>query len=143
MSFSTDQAYWAISTSTQVSNVGDLLKRTKALYETFQTGVVSAEEVKTAKEYMTGSFPLSTATLYQIASRWLSGKLFHLENDYLEKYLGQVEKVTVDSTQKAIQKYFGGKKLAIVVACDRSVCEKKLKASGFNSIKWLKAEDLK
>lgn len=142
-SHSIDFSTWSVATSTRPEVSGQVLKKIHSLYSDFQKGNFTAEEVNAAKSYLIGSFPLSTSTLGQMASRWLAGQLFKLPADHLERFIDRVKAVKWESAKKAVQKNFKDKKLMTVISCDRMKCEKSLVEMGFKKLKWLKASDLK
>jgi zinc protease len=63
----------------------------------------SAEELKAAKKYLIGSFPLSLATNQSMASILLKMTFYQLPDDYLDTYTDKIRAVDVEQIKTAFQ----------------------------------------
>lgn len=79
---------------------------------------VSAADLTTAKDYLTGSFPLTIETPQQVAGQIASTLLLGRDVDYLEDYRERVAAVTAADVQRIAQRYIHPDRLRIVVVGD-------------------------
>jgi zinc protease len=75
----------------------------------------SAAEVEGAKAYLTGSFVFDFQTNSQIATFLVDAETYGLGFDYLEKYPGMINAVTVDDVLGVARKYLDPGRMATVV----------------------------
>ena len=98
---------------------------------------VSDQELRDAKNFLTGQFALSLSTQGGVAGRLLHARVLGLEPDYLENYRSQVEEVTSDRVREVARKYVARKAPVIVVVGDARKLRKELLGIGavavFNS----------
>ena len=71
----------------------------------------SEDELKAAKNYLNGSFPLSLASNKVIASLILRMNFYHLPANYLDTYLDNINKVTREDIKRAFQQELNPEKL--------------------------------
>ncbi len=69
------------------------------------------QELDAAKNYLTGSFPLSLASNRSIASLLLRMNFYHLPSNYLDTYLDHINKVTAEEIKRAFQQEVHPEKL--------------------------------
>ena len=74
----------------------------ETLTQFIQTGP-SAEELKAAKKYLIGSFPLSLATNQSMASILLKMAFYQLPHDYLDTYTDNIRAVDIEQIKTAFQ----------------------------------------
>jgi zinc protease len=125
-SYSKDFATFTISSATRNEMVGQLIRHTLEVLKDLKKGPLPAEEVKTAKEYLVGGFPLSTSTLGAVASRWLAGYIYDLGPNYLNEFVPKVSAVTTEQVLAAVAKDFRLDDLVITVAGDAKAITKSL-----------------
>ena len=142
ISYSQDLARFEISSATQTATVGKLLEKSIEIVKDMKAGNISPEEVRQAKEYLIGGYPLSVSTLGAVASRWLSGYIYDLGPDYLNGFVKKVTEVEPDNVVDAVRKSFDLDHLVIVIAGDAKEIKKSLKASGYENIKLVTIKDL-
>ena len=94
--------------SEQANTAIDLTRKT--LSEFVHTGPSKAE-LKAAKNYLTGSFPLSLASNSNIAGMLLKIAFYHLPDNYLDTYIDNVNAVSTKQIQIAFQKEVHPEKL--------------------------------
>ena len=85
-------------------------KQTKTAIEVTRESIVSfikagpdEHELLAAKQYLTGSFPLSLASNRSIADILLKIAFYHLPEDYLQTYVSRINAVTADEIRSAFQ----------------------------------------
>lgn len=140
--YSRDFASFTIATATRNETAGPLIRRTIDVLKGLRQGPVPADEVNVAKEYLVGGFPLSTATLGSVASRWLGGYVFDLGPDYLNEFIPKVSAISPAQVIGAVNRHIDPEKLLIVVAGDAKEIEKSLRAARFTDIRRVSARDL-
>jgi zinc protease len=77
---------------------------------------VAEEELKTAKDYMVGSFPLQIETPQQVAGRVAMLVLYGLENDYWDTYRQKLSALTSVDLYRVAEQYLHPNDLAIVAS---------------------------
>lgn len=116
--YNKELATFTISSATQNESVGILVKKTIEVLKGLKRGPIPPEELKMAKEYLIGGFPLGTSTLGSIASRWLGGYIFDLHPDYLNEFVPKVNQVTGGDVVVALNKNFNFDQMTVVIAGD-------------------------
>ncbi|WP_425403417.1 M16 family metallopeptidase [Hwanghaeella sp.] len=76
---------------------------------------VTAEELKNAKTYLTGSYPLRFTTTGQIAGALAGIQYYDLGIDYIDKRNGYLEAVTLEQANRVAKQLFDPDALTIVV----------------------------
>lgn len=95
---------FVIGFSTQTTQAEMAEKLTRDTLKAFvQTGP-NAEELKAAKQYLIGSFPLSIASNQSMAGILLKIAFYGLPDDYLDTYTQQINAVSTQQIQTAFQK---------------------------------------
>ena len=105
----------------------------KAMLEEFErlkNAEVSAEDLQSAKHYLTGLFSLSLATQGGVADELLTMKLLGLGEDYLKDYRARVEAVTAADVQRVARRYVHTDDATVVVVGDAAQLRKELAALG-------------
>ncbi|MCM2324795.1 MAG: insulinase family protein, partial [Oligoflexia bacterium] len=125
-SYSKDLASFGISSATRNEAVGKLVRESVRVLRELKSGPIPEEEVATAKEYLVGGFPLSTATLSAVAARWLGGTIFGLGPEYLNEFIPRVGAVKASDVSAAVAKDFDLSQLVIVIAGDAKEIRKGL-----------------
>lgn len=83
-----------------------------------RTEPVSAEDLKNAKDYLIGNFPIQIETPSQIAMKVGQNKLLGYDHDYLETWRERLAAVTVEDVQRVSNKYLHPDKSYIVLVGD-------------------------
>ena len=94
---------------------------------------VSRRELRRAKDYLSGNFPLTIETPNAIAAQVLEALLFGLELDDLETYPERINAVTVDDIQRVAMEYLKPSLLSMVLVGDASTFINDLPGVGFDS----------
>jgi len=81
---------------------------------------VTDDELKEAKDYLIGSFPLRFDTNRKVAAFLSQVEFYGLGLDYPDKYTEIIKKVTKEDVLRVAQQYLHPEKLIIVVVADQS-----------------------
>ena len=101
--------------ATQNSRIGDSLAIIRANWERMKAEGPSPEELKDAKTYLTGSFPLGLSSSGQIAGILVSMQEDDLGIDYLDKRNAFIEAVTLDDVRRVARSLLDPANLTTVV----------------------------
>jgi zinc protease len=77
---------------------------------------VTADEVQSAKKYLTGSYPIRLETSAGVAQQLLTAEDFNLGLDYIQKRASLYNDVTVDQVNAAAHKYLHPDKAVLVIS---------------------------
>jgi zinc protease len=88
---------------------------------------VSAEELKNAKSYLAGVFPIRIETQDGLIDQLVSVRMYDLPSDYLETYREQVNAVTAEDIQRVAQAYVTPDRAAIVIVGDAAEINEQMK----------------
>jgi len=119
-SFSSDKygGYFQISLQTRNESasrvIGEILKGMKGMIEK----QVSEEELRDAKTFLTGSFPLRLDTMAKIANFLAGVEFYELGLDYDERYMDYINAVTLEDVKRAAEKYLDPLNYVLVVVGD-------------------------
>jgi zinc protease len=97
---------------------GDSLKEFFYELNRIRDEQVSDTELRDAKNFLTGVFPIRAETQEGLTSLIVQQKVYELPDDYLETYRDKIEAVTVEDVATAAQKYVLPEKMAIVIVGD-------------------------
>src|SRR6185369_10170913 len=101
---------------TQVT--GDSLKEFFYELDRIRTEPVSEKEIKDAKSYLTGVFPIRLETQEGLIDQLVQIKMLGLRDDYLQIYREQLGAVTREQIQEVAEKYVRPDEAAIVIVGD-------------------------
>ncbi len=93
---------------------------------------VSNRELRNAKDYLAGNFPLTIETPNAIASQVLEALLYGLDLDDIETYPDRINAVTVNDIQRVARTYLRPGNLSIVLVGDASAFVDDLSGVGFD-----------
>ena len=113
--------------STRTETTVEALRLVVELMRQMGAGNVSADELRFAKEYLVGAFPMQSETPEQIAGRVLSLPLYGLPPDYFQHYRENLQAVTAAQVNALAPRYFGGSNLSIVLVGNVSAFHDALK----------------
>lgn len=89
--------------------------------------VVSEKEIRDAKSYLTGVFPLQIETQEGLINRLVQIKMYDLPADYLQTYRERVNSVTAADIQRVARQYVQPDKAAIVIVGDAAAIMEQVK----------------
>ena len=88
----------------------------------------TADEVRTARDYLAGTLPLEMQTTEHIAARIAELHTFSLDTDHFEKWRDRIGAVTEQDVARAAREHLHLDRLAIVVVGNASAIEGDLRA---------------
>ena len=103
-----------ISLSTKNNQATNALKITEDTLSLFINNGPDKLELESAKQYLTGSFPLSLSSNRSIASLLLRMTFYHLPDNFLDTYVARINAVTVDEIKQAFKQQVDPNKLLLV-----------------------------
>ncbi len=117
-----DSGPFTISTFTRNDKVGETIKKTLQELERFRSQGATEQEVKDAKAFMVGNFPRAIETAEKLASNLMILRLYNIDDDYLEDFIDNVQKISTNEVNQVIKNYLRPESLKILVyANSRSV----------------------
>jgi zinc protease len=103
-----------IGLSTRNNQAGNALNVMVNTLNLFINDGPDEQEIKAAKSYLTGSFPLSLSGNRTIASLLLRMAFYHLPDDYLDTYAARINAVTADEIKQAFRQQINPDKMLLV-----------------------------
>jgi zinc protease len=111
-----DTGVWMAGAGVNPAQMGRALDSILAEIERLSREPVTAEELADSKAYLTGVVPLTLETNDGIASTLLNMEWYGLGLDFLDRYSGLIDAVTVEDVQRVAQAYLRPDAIAIVTA---------------------------
>jgi len=105
----------------------------QALYEEIDglhTKDPDAAELQRAKDQILNSFIFRFDTPGKVLREKMTYEFYHYPLDFLERYRGEIEKVTADQVQQVAKKYLQKDNLAVLVVGNDAEFDKQLKSLG-------------
>ncbi|MGB8735891.1 MAG: pitrilysin family protein [Rhodomicrobium sp.] len=102
--------------ATENKTVGQSLDLIKAELERAANEGLTEKELRTAKDFLIGSFALRFDTSGKIASQLLAIQLDNLGIDYIERRNGEIEAITVQDIKRVAKRMMEPKNLIVTVA---------------------------
>ena len=87
----------------------------------------SDEEIRNAKSYLSGVFPIRIETQDGLTDQLVSIRMYDLPDDYLQTYRDQINAVTAEDIQRVAQKYVRPDEAVIVVVGDAAEISEQVK----------------
>jgi zinc protease len=81
--------------------------------------LVTEEELKDAKDYLIGSFPLRLDTNRKVANFWAQVEYFQLGLDYPDRYGDFIQKVSREDVRRVAQKYLKPESLITIIVANQ------------------------
>ncbi|KTD44203.1 M16 family metallopeptidase [Legionella parisiensis] len=103
-----------ISLSTKNKQTKNALDIIQNELQTYIDNGPTDEEMNAAKQYLTGSFPLSLSGNRSIASTLLRMTFYHLPEDFLDTYLARINAVSREQVKQAFKQQVNLDKLLLV-----------------------------
>lgn len=111
-------SHWLASAQVRPSVVADALRTFIDEFEKIRSLPVTDAELRNARRYLIGSFPLKNETPSSIASLLLRQRMYNLPGNYWDSYLEKIAAVTAEDIQTAAQRYVLPEELLTVVVGD-------------------------
>lgn len=102
----------------RTSVTGDALKEFFYELNKIRDENVSETEIKDAKNFLTGVFPIRAETQEGLTNLIVAQKLYDLPDDYLQTYRDKINEVTIEDTDRVAKKYITPDKIAVVLVGD-------------------------
>lgn len=103
-----------ISLSTRNDQANTALDITQNTLNGFINNGPNKEELNSAKQYLTGSFPLSLSSNRTIAALLMRMAFYHLPDNYLDTYVARINAVTDQQIKQAFKEQVNPEKLLLV-----------------------------
>src|SRR6266498_912458 len=116
-----------VSAEVRTQVTGDSLKEFFYELNRIRDEAVSAEELKNAKAYLTGVFPIRIETQDGLVDQLVSIRMYELPSDYLKTYRDQINAVTADDIQRVARKYVMPDRAAVVIVGDAAEISSQVK----------------
>ncbi len=104
-----------IEVKTKSENTSKVIKMIVKELERMKTQGVTDEELKEAKSFLTGSFPLRIDTMKKICEFLLLMDFYELGDDYIDKYPEYIERVTKEDIKRVANKFLKEDSYILVV----------------------------
>jgi zinc protease len=104
-----------VALQTKVESAADAIKLVRAEIQKLHDEGATDAELKAAKDFLTGNFPLRLDSTGKLAGFLGQIEYFGLGDDYIERYAERVRAVTLDDVKKAAAKYLQPDALVQVV----------------------------
>jgi len=104
---------------TKNETANEAIRITKDEIQRIREKGVGDEELKAAKDYLVGSFPLRLDTNRRIASFLAQVEFFELGLDYPDRYPDLIGRVTKADVLRVARRYLQPEKLIVVVVSDQ------------------------
>ena len=129
-------------TNTRSEATGEVLRLIIDEFWRLQRERVSERELTEAKNYLTGSFPLTIETPDAIARQVLNVLFYGLPIEELQTIREQVNAVTVDDIQRVARTYLKPDRLSIVLVGNAAAFGSQLKGIGFPNVETIDLDNL-
>jgi len=129
-----DDAYFGVSTSVGIENTANALNEIFYELNNIRNGVTK-EELSFAKSSIIRKFPLNFEAFRQVASHIIGRVIYDLPDDYFEKYIENINAVTIDEVNKAATENIFADSAMTVLVGDKDKLLEQLKDDNFGEIK--------
>jgi predicted Zn-dependent peptidase len=120
-----------LQTSVQISGTADALATSLAEVRAIRDKrPPTADEVDVAKAALTRGYPRNFETAEQIARAIAQLVLYDLPDDYFDRFIGNVEKVSVERAREVASAHLPSDGLAAVIVSDAAIVTPQLHAAG-------------
>ena len=130
------------STNTRSEATAEVLRLMVDEFWRLQRDRVGERELAEAKNYMTGSFPLTIETADAIATQVLNVLFFGLPIEQLQSFRERVNAVTTDEVQRVSRFYLRPDRLSIVLVGNAQAFIPQLRRLGFTSFEVIEMSNL-
>ena len=104
------------SAATANARVGETVQTVKDVWKKFADEGPTADELKDAKTYLTGNYPLRFTSSSAIADMLVGMQEENLGIDYIDKRNSYIEAVTLDDAVRVAKKLYQPEKLTFIIA---------------------------
>ena len=121
---------WTAGAEVRTEVTGKALEAFFDEFEKIRSEKVSDEELRNARRYLMGVFPLQNETPAEVAGQILTQKLYQLPPDYWNQYPREVQKVTAETVLEMARCYILPDQMRIVVVGDAEKIQPELEQFG-------------
>jgi len=125
-----DRGTFRVASQLKAERCVEAVSLVKSLLKDMQTAPVTDEELDLARKYLINSFVFRFESKEQVAARFMELRLNGYPDDYLDKYLDNLKKVTKADIQEAAKKYMDAGRMILVVVGDEKKFDQPLSALG-------------
>ena len=128
-----DGAYFCVSTSVGIENTANALNEIFYELTNIRKGVTE-EELSFAKSSIVRKFPLNFETYRQVSSHIIGRVIYDLPDDYFDKYIENINAVTIDEVNEAAAENIFADSIMTVLVGDKDKLAEQLKDEAFGGI---------
>lgn len=121
-----DRGPFSIGSTLRAESIGESLSLIEDIIKSMQADLIRDEEMEEAKNYTINSFIFNFESKTSILARKIYLSLLGYPEDYLEKYIDNIKKVTKDDVLNVAKKYMDTGRMMIVVVGDKKRFDKPL-----------------
>lgn len=107
---------WAIRAGVNPANVDKAIESAFQEIERWRSDLVSEDEIKDGKNFLTGSLPIGLETDDGVARVLLDIEFYRLGLDYLRRYPDLIQSVTPEAIREAVRRWIHPEHIVTVVA---------------------------
>jgi zinc protease len=100
---------------TKSASTGEAMKRLRSEIDRIRSEEVSDEELRDAKKYLTGSFPLRFDSNAEMVSFYAQVEYYNLGLDYPSRYESIINEISKEDLQRVAQQYLHPEKALLVI----------------------------
>lgn len=87
---------------------------------------ITAGELNSVKQYLTGSFPLQLETPNAIVNKIINLELFDINKDFYDTYISKINSVSIQDVRAVAEKYIHPENLVISIAGNTEIIKKNM-----------------
>ncbi len=125
---------FVISTAVQTDMTVAALEQALLEFRGFMAEGPTEEEVRRARDYLAGVFPLRMETAAQLAARLAELVIFDLPDDYHHEYRGRIREVEPAVVKETMSAHLDPERAAVVIVGDAQVLQEPLEALGLGAV---------
>ena len=119
-----------VTTFTRTEKVREIIVESLEILRAFHQKGVTEVEVAQAKALLKGNFPRSIETAEKLAFNMLHLQFNEMTEDYLANFLRDIERVSAQDVNRAIQQYLDSSKVKVLVYGDAQAIAEKIQDLG-------------
>lgn len=125
-----DRGQFAVGSTLRAESIGESLSLIEDIIKSMQADLIKDEEMEEAKNYMVNSFIFTFESKASILSQKIYLSLMGYPENYLEKYIDNIKRVTKAEVLNVAKKFMDTGKMMIVVVGDKKRFDKPLENFG-------------
>jgi len=125
-----DRGVFRVASQLKADRCGEALSVVKNIIQDLQTAPASEQELDLAKKGLVNSFVFQFQSKEQVAARFMRLRLDGYPDDYLDRYIDKISKVTAADVQEMAKKHMDLGKMILVVVGDEKKFDQPLSKLG-------------